>query len=370
MLERKFFRKRRNWLAASILEFASPAMRWCARRQTGETTPAQTWRKGLLIGAHHIGDILYRTSSLPHLAKAFPHCTWDIIAPWPSSELLTNNPFIRKCWNPPGSKKDVQQLSRESYDVLVSYDTNNNLSALKLGIKLGIPNRVGYAHKGCGGLVTHPCPIDFPNTFPAYFRHLVEHLAGTTFPGDLRPLVYPLPGHREKAHRVMVKHHLTPGGYVVLFVSSRQPSGVCPADVLVNCMKNLIAEVSLPVVLAGAKSEDALLNTVANAIPTRAVLAGSLSLLELVEFLRDARLVLTTDSGPRHLANAAGVPVAFTRNIYARSIETGRYVDSELDLIPPAIECHDADEERRHFLAIQNPLATKRLLDFISSHPV
>ena len=40
------------------------------------------------------------------------------------------------------------------------------------------------------------------------------------------------------------------------------------------------------------------------------------------------------DSGPRHLANAAGIPVFFVPNLAVGKIETGAYLDTETDLAP------------------------------------
>jgi ADP-heptose:LPS heptosyltransferase len=64
--------------------------------------------------------------------------------------------------------------------------------------------------------------------------------------------------------------------------------------------------------------------------------AGRINLRALVSFLRKCDAVLTTDSGPRHLANAAGVPVVYLRNLLSLETETGSYLASEHDLVPPA----------------------------------
>ena len=56
--------------------------------------------------------------------------------------------------------------------------------------------------------------------------------------------------------------------------------------------------------------------------------AGSLGLRALSCFLSHFATVLTTDSGPRHIANAAGVPVVFVRNVWSNAVETGVYVDT------------------------------------------
>lgn len=369
MPERKFFRRSHNWMAASLLEFATPVLKSYARWQTGRPTPATTWRRGLLAGAHHIGDILYRTSSLPQLAQTLPDCDWDIIAPWPSSELLENNPHIQNCWNPPTSASDINKLSSRNYDVLLAYDTVQYGTTLNLGIRLGIPNRVAHTHKGLRGWVTYPCPIRHPQPYPAYFRDMVEHMAGKKFTEDLRPRVYTQPVHREKAREILAQNHMDNGNFFVMFISSRQPSGVCPTSTMIACMKQLLQAMPMPVVLAGAKSDERVLREAAKHLPVRDIWAGSLPLMVLVECLRQARFVLTTDSGPRHLANAAGTPVAFPRNIFFHPREAGCYLTSELDLIPANIGEVDAGDDHGHFRALETSGCRDRILEFLDSQP-
>ena len=93
-IKSEHFQKPVNYRLALLSEFLSPALRVFARLLVPSATSPYTWRKGLLIGSNHIGDILYRSSSLPELAKAFPNCQWHIVAPPPADQLLENNPNI------------------------------------------------------------------------------------------------------------------------------------------------------------------------------------------------------------------------------------------------------------------------------------
>jgi ADP-heptose:LPS heptosyltransferase len=70
------------------------------------------------------------------------------------------------------------------------------------------------------------------------------------------------------------------------------------------------------------------------------IVAGSLGIRALCCFLRRCSVVLTSDSGPRHIANAAGVPVVFVRNVWFNAVEAGVYVETETDLCG---QPHDGD---------------------------
>lgn len=56
-----------------------------------------------------------------------------------------------------------------------------------------------------------------------------------------------------------------------------------------------------------------------------------------VSFLTKCSLVLSQDSGPRHMGNAAGISIVYARNIRVSALETGSYLDTEHDVVPPQV---------------------------------
>jgi ADP-heptose:LPS heptosyltransferase len=94
------------------------------------------------------------------------------------------------------------------------------------------------------------------------------------------------------------------------------------------------------------------------------VMAGDLSLLGVVLLLQKCRAVVTTDSGPRHLSNASGVPVYFVRNPWFSPIEAGVYCpETEYDGAPVtgqiAPELQKAWFEEVDLAAMASHLATR-----------
>src|SRR5262249_18307252 len=89
------------------------------------------------------------------------------------------------------------------------------------------------------------------------------------------------------------------------------------------------------IVLSGSKQDAPVLHQFAATcrVPCQ-IMAGALSLRGLFYFLKKCSAVLAPDSGPRHIANAAGTPVVFIRNLYCSKVETGRYCENEIDLSP------------------------------------
>ena len=339
MIITEAFRSRASLAAARITESLSPILRGASYLWSGPATPAPTWKSGLLIGANHIGDILYRTSSLLHLAEGFPNCTWDIVAPEPAAQVLEGNPAIRKIHRmeiPACGSEDFITLEREKYDVAICYDSGSYSRPLLTATLMGIPNRVGYIHKGWSGLVTHPVSINYPQPFPAYFRNLVADLTRQETNWDLRPKVTLTERDHWKAEALWSELRLAYDRPVLAcFVTTRQPTGVWPLEKFRETLQLLHGSSHVQIVLCGAPQDTEKLKLLQSSLSFPvSINAGQLELRALVAFLAKCRVVLSTDSGPRHLANAAGVPVVYIRNLRSSKIETGSYLESEYDMAP------------------------------------
>ncbi len=310
---------------ARLSELTAPFLRAAARfsSRTPPTPPA-SWRRGILVGADHIGDVLYNTASLPVLAESFPRCEWHYVAAPPAAEILNNNPFIKSCVPTLDSLGEV--------DIAICYNSGGYWRDLIEVTRRGIPNRVGYVHKGFSALVTHPVRINYPQPYPAYFRDLVGQLTGRAGNWSLGPRIYPSPRDSAKADAVWTEADLGEKPVVACFLTSRQAAGVWPAHKFAETVAHLEAFGLYQTVLCGTAEEAKLLEKLKVEFALRTVtLAGKLDLLSLGCFLRKCAVALCPDSGPRHLANAVQTPVVFVRNFAVGKIETGAYCDTEID---------------------------------------
>lgn len=343
---REHFKDPLKWLLALGSETVARPVLQLVRAYYAKAPPTNptSWKKGLLIGADHIGDILYRTSSLGKLREAFPQCQWDWLVRRPADQILVDNPFIRKTLVPSSqcSRADlVRQVKDEGYDVALCYDVGAYINPLRLALEAGIPNRIGYTHKGFSAWVTHSVTFRPRQPFPGYFRDLVADLAHQLPDWPLRPQVYPSDEDENAALAFLEQNGLTDHpALVACFVTSRQPPlGVWPIESFIEVMENLSAYSGVQLVLCGAPGDHAVLEACQRRLPASTVInAGHLSLLALTSFLRRCRAVLSADSGPRHLANAVNTPVVFVRNPLSNPIETGVYCLTEHDCADIASE--------------------------------
>jgi len=121
------------------------------------------------------------------------------------------------------------------------------------------------------------------------------------------------------------------------------------------------------VVLCGAPADAAELATAARQLsfPVQ-VLAGGLGLRAFAAFLPRCSALLTLDSGPRHLGNAAHIPVLFARNLSHSMVEAGKYCDTEIDLAPP-LEYLSNEETRRAVARMPVAETSNRLIETLAT---
>ena len=309
----------------------------------------------MIIGHTHIGDVLYRTCSLPALREYLPHCEWTYLTSPGSAEILEGNPHVAETltsirgedsWNlTDGAFTDLRS---RNFDVVLCSNTLRHYPDLALAAALGIPNRIAFSGKGFSGLINHPVPLRFPSPYASYFRAMVGEITGRAPDWALRPRVYPSEVNLRRADELWTRFALDPSKPVVACsLKTRQARGNWPADVLLSILEQSRARVDFDVVLCGTAADSQELKTLAEDFPFEVrVLAGEATVLEFAAFLQKCSALLTLDSGPRHIGNAVGIPVFFARNLSHSLIEAGKYCETETDLAPPVEYLEDSEADR------------------------
>src|SRR5687767_10376389 len=341
--ESSFRKSHRKWLGKAS-EAGAPLLRLAARGMSKRTpSPPSEWKRGLILSHNHMGDVLYRTCSLPVLRSSLPDCSWTFLTSPSSATVVDNNPALDDVlpWNTGDdawtlSKCSFRKLRDRDFDVVLCTNSLRYYPDLFLASALGAPNRVSFTHKGLSGLVTHPVEIDFPNSYASYFRTMVSAVTGV--PGDwpLRPRIFPDSAAEAAASDLWSTRNLNAGIPVVACsITTRQKVGNFPSERLLETLTEARAQTSFRVVFFGAAGDREILRQAADRFGNDpVVIAGDLTIPALAALLRKCTLLLTLDSGPRHLGNAAGIPVFFARNMSHSQAEAGVYCETETDIAP------------------------------------
>jgi heptosyltransferase-2 len=324
------------------VEAAGPLLRVQARARTGPPSKPDQWRKALILGDNHIGDLLYRSASLERLKSGLPQCEFHYLTAPDSAQVIEGNPALAAIhpWLRSDSPLDLAPehfaaLREMRFDVAISTNCIRYWPEHLLAIRLGIPNRVGYEYKGFSGWITRPIPIRYPQAFACYFRDYVAALTAQKPDWPPRPIIYATERDRLDAGALWTS--LDRGKPVTAcFPLSRQRTGVWPVSRFGETLRALRQKCDTHILLCGASGDEPVLSGISKQFGLDAdIVAGSLNIRALSCFMRQCAVVLTADSGPRHIANAAGVRVFFVRNVWFNAVEAGVYVETETDLCGP-----------------------------------
>lgn len=355
----RHFERKRNWFAAlgsEVFATCKPA------RVPGTVTPPSAWTSVLILGDHHLGDLLYRSCSFLPLRQWLPQANFSIMTTPATASLVQGTDG----WTPlPGYQHErrdtiaIEALPPRHFDAAICTSSWRIHEDLKLAIQLRIPNRAALAHKGFSSWITHPLvPPKAPMPYAMEIWDLFRQASGQLpmqVPQTLSPRVFhTAPPRRDKPR-------------IAIFTTSRQPVEQWPESSFATTA-NELASRGWEVVLMGSRSDQARLERIqAQAGGKVRVSAGELDLRGLTEWLASCRLVLATDSGPRHLANAVGVPVCFFRNLRSDPVGTGVYSPHERDLVPPDIQSFSRSKQAEILANIQPHAVCQALLELDSS---
>lgn len=126
--------------------------------------------------------------------------------------------------------------------------------------------------------------------------------------GYRRPRLHVAGALAASAERFLGESGLSPKRYAALVPGSKWPTKTWPAERFGEVARALASEAGLPALILGSEDERGLADEVARRAGQAVNAAGRMSLGETAALLAFARLAIGNDSGPTHIAMAAGTP--------------------------------------------------------------
>jgi lipopolysaccharide heptosyltransferase I len=277
--------------------------------------------KILILKPSSLGDVIQALPVLRLLKRHFPKGEiywWLDAALLPLLEkdpdLSGIIPFHRKRWAAPhrwpeiaGSLRTMRQ-HRFDWAIDLQGLARSSLFAwlANAGLTVGLDNLREGSREGARALYD-VTPPRAPAHLHAVDRYLaVLPLLGVPVHRDFDWL----PRRPEIAAQVEQKWHPAGARRVALLPGGRWDNKRWPAPYWVELVKLMRQPPDIKFVILGSQDEQTLGQTIAATDPERCLnLAGHTSLPEMIEFIRQSRLVITNDTGPMHVAAATGRPV-------------------------------------------------------------
>jgi ADP-heptose:LPS heptosyltransferase len=289
---------------------------------------AEPWaaaRNLLVMRLDNIGDVVMTGPALRALKQNLPAARLTLMASPGGSQAAPLLPWVddvltwRAVWqdlghlpfDPEREWSLIAALRERAFDaliVLTSFSQSPHPAGL-IAALAGIPLRAGESkERGDGGL-THVKPS------AADEIHQVERNLGLLewlgFGVGDRRLALSIPaGVATSAAALLARHGVRPGAPTILLC----PWASCPArtyfpDRFATAAGLLSVQTGWPVVVAGSARDVERTAPLIPLIGPQAIdLSGQTSVPEMAALVQNARLVLTNDSLPMHLADALGSP--------------------------------------------------------------
>jgi heptosyltransferase I len=283
--------------------------------------------KVLIVKVSALGDVVHALPVLAHLHAVHQDIVVDWLVESSFAPLLQGHPLLRRVihldtrgWRKQGAATAVRgswavgrQLREEKYDVVLDLQGNSK-SGLFTGLS-GARKRFGFDSSQTREWL-NTLTTNYKVGIPPECHHISSRylrIARDAFPGETDvSLCGPLPVQEEAAQAIsamLEERGLTPGEFIVAHYGTTWETKLWPLDRWLELAKNLVVEKDRQLVLTwGNNVEKVAAERIAEACQGRAVIWPRGTLQELVALLAEARLVIGADTGPIHIAAAAGTP--------------------------------------------------------------
>lgn len=275
--------------------------------------------KVLIIKLSSIGDVVHTLPALSSLRKGFEKkgvkARIDWLVEEAASTLLKDHPLIdnlivvKRGWikNYGENRKTSALLAKEGYDMVIDFQ-----GLMKSGLWVHLSKgkkRLGFsnAREFSRFFLNDRLPACDPE------RHAVDRYLdlAARAGGAVEAVEFPMDvSEAEKSVAARLKESGLKGGFFVLVTRARWDTKMWSDEKFVELAKRIMKETSLSVVLAGGSSDRPGLDAMKGRVGKKAFnMAGLTDLKELWAMMGLSEFVVTVDSGPMHIAAAAGAPV-------------------------------------------------------------
>ena len=301
----------------------------------------------LLIGQTHLGDVLLATPAIRLAKQANPSLEIICIASSSSKGILADNPYIDGLeivdlpWfheRQAGFIRSIQiffswvrLIKKVNAEMGINFSsTSYHREHLAMWLA-GIPHRIGFSHKGFDFLLTKEVPFIQGELIARQKLRLIKTCLGIESDNDsLIPDIYIHPSTERKGNQIFENLCLLPGKLIIGINPGAQHGYLWPEEHFIQLCQMIFEQWQANIIFFGTKNAEVMGERIrANLDFKTFSVAGLTSLKEYAAILRKIDLLITIDTGARHIANAVGIRTIALRHGADSVMEFGKYVATE-----------------------------------------
>ena len=274
----------------------------------------------LLLRLERIGDLLMSAPAIADLRAALPDARIDLVVGRWNADLAGAIQGVNRvivldaAWlareggglGVPQLIAAARQWRAGKYDLGINFepDIRSNLLLAASGAEW----TAGYSSGGGGALLDMAIEYDTRAHTTSNARRLVAEVVRGAQPGGAAPLLA-IPADATRRARALL--HAAGGPVVGMHVSGGRAIKQWPPARFAEVANGLIEQAGATIVLTGSPADRPLVDEVKRSLPASRVVdaAGDASLVDVAALLQCLDVLVTGDTGPMHLAAAAGTPI-------------------------------------------------------------
>ncbi|MDQ1333582.1 MAG: Lipopolysaccharide heptosyltransferase [Thermodesulfobacteriota bacterium] len=282
----------------------------------------------LIVKLSAIGDVVHALPFLEALRKKFRGARIDWVVEEDSSQILFGHPALnrvivsrRKSWQirltkttrPVSVIRDIchflNELRSSHYDLVIDLQ-----GLLKSGVWVGLSKgrrKIGISgsREGAGCFLSErPIPVNYGQHAIDRYLRVAEYI-GCDGAGRGGRIPYD-ESDRESVDEVLDRHGIQHGPLVAINPMAKWPTKLWEAERFAVLARRIRDELGCEVVFTGSNSDRPVIRRMMGRMPSPPLnLAGQTSLKELAYLYTRCKLLVTTDTGPMHMAAAMGCRV-------------------------------------------------------------
>ena len=284
----------------------------------------------LIIKPSSLGDIVLALPALSALHRNFPDARISWLVRPEFAELLQNHPhlteiilfdrkFLGKAWYHPRAFGTlislIWRLRRSKFDAV--FDFQGLFRTACLGWLSGCKKRFGmanarefarifYTHK----TVQDQDSIHLVDYYLKIIKAALQKTEDKTKSSKPKFLFPVNPADVDSVNKLLASHDISSKDYVVFVPGSAHSDKCWPVERFAALTDRISSKFDLPIIAVGTESVNSIVDRIKGKTSVPIVnFAGQTSLSELVALLKAAKLVVSNDTGPGHIAAALGTPL-------------------------------------------------------------
>ena len=285
---------------------------------------AEKWENILIIKPSALGDIVHTLPALSSLRRSFPDAKISWLVRPEFAQLIENHPdlnrviifdrkLLSKWWRNKESfrafKSLVKDLRQSKFDLVIDFQ---GLFRTAIFARLsGCKNRFGYSTAREFATIFYTSKIDRDENnihVVDYSQKVIAATGATEL--DVKFKLRVTGEAITRIDELLTRKKVEKDNYTVFVPGSANDLKCWSVENFAALADKISDKFDMSVVLSGTKSEEPGIKKIISKAKTKvANFAGRTDLMELATLLKGARLVVSNDTGPGHIAAAFGKPM-------------------------------------------------------------